>query len=129
VHLRKESEVVCPAVAMGGDERAAALVGDLVRMHDEVSDLLHTLVLFWEPVGNLTPAEQRGFADTAATLASLVTRMQEIEEGRLFPACDAAVPADDQLGWNEQFARFDRGPATKATWRTQVQLLAERWLA
>jgi hypothetical protein len=55
--------------------------------------------------------------------------MQEIEEGRLFPACDAAVPADDQLGWNEQFARFDRGPATKATWRTQVQLLAERWLA
>ncbi len=127
VHLRKESEVVCPAVAMCGDEPAAAVVGDLLRMHDEVGELLHTLVLFWEPVGELTPAEQQGFADTAATLASLVARMQRIEEDRLFPACDASVPADDQLGWNEQFAHFDRDPAIVAAWRARLEVLAERW--
>ncbi|MBL8727094.1 MAG: hemerythrin domain-containing protein [Planctomycetes bacterium] len=129
VHLRKESEVLCPAVAMGGDERAAALVGDLVRMHEEVGELLHTLVLFWEPVGELTTDEQQGFADTATTFASLVARMQGIEEERLFPACDATVPADDQLSWNEQFAQFDRDPAAIAAWRARLDVLAARWLA
>ena len=34
VHMRKETELVCPAVAMRGDERAAATVGELLRLHE-----------------------------------------------------------------------------------------------
>ncbi len=128
VHMRKECEVVCPAAAMSGDERTAALVGDLMRMQEEVGELLHTLILFWEPVGDLTPAEQQGFADTATTLATRVMRMQEIEERDLFPACVAAVPADDLLGWAEQFAELERGRSTRAAWQPRLGELARRWL-
>src|SRR5262245_50001544 len=35
VHMRKEAELVCPAVAMRGDDRAAATVGELFRLHEE----------------------------------------------------------------------------------------------
>jgi hemerythrin-like domain-containing protein len=129
VHLRKESDVVCPAVVMCGDERTAGLVGDLMRKHDEVSELLHSLVLFWEPVGDLTAAEQEGFADTADTLAARVHRMQELEENHLFPACEATVPADDLLGWKQQFAELERERGAAAAWRTRLEELAQRWVA
>ena len=81
VHMRKETELVCPAVAMRGDDRAAATVGELLRLHEEVTELSHSLVLFWEPVGELSPAERSGFADTAAGLASRILLMQSIEDG------------------------------------------------
>lgn len=129
VHLRKESDVVCPAVAMSGDERAATLVGDLVRMHDEVGELLHSLVLFWEPVGELTPAERHGFAETAATLVARVQRMQELEEREVFPICEATVPADDLLGFCAQFAGLERARGSAAAWRPRLAALAQRWLA
>lgn len=129
VHLRKESEVVCPAVAMRGDEQAAALVGDLLRMHEQVAELLQTLVLLWEPAGDLTAAEQQGFAETCSALAALVGRMQDLEERHLFPACDAAVPADDQLAWQGQFAALERDPGVASSWRTRLGILATRWSA
>lgn len=128
VHLRKESTVVYPAVAMGGDENAATLVGDLMRMHEEVCELLHSLILFWEPIGDLTPAEQQGFADTATTLIARVGHMQEIEERELFPACEADVPADDLLGFRAQFAELERERATAAAWQPRLAALAQRWL-
>lgn len=127
VHLRKESEVLCPAVAMRGDEPTAALVGELMRMHEQVGELLQALVLLWEPVGDLTPAEQLGFAETATALTSLVARMQELEERRLFPACDAVVPADDQLGWADQFAELERQLRGADAWRAPLRDLATRW--
>lgn len=128
VHMRKESDVVCPAAAMCGDERTATLVGDMVRMQEEVQELLHTLILFWEPIGELTPAEQRAFADTAAMFAARVQRMQEIEERELFPACEATVPADDLLGWRDQFAELERERGAGSAWRARLGELAQRWL-
>ena len=128
-HLRKESEIVCPAVAMRGDEQAATLVGELLRMHEQIRELVQALVLLWEPVGDLTPAEQSGFVETCGTLTALVTRMQQLEERRLFPACEAVVPADDQLAWKGLFADLDRAPGAAAAWRARIDDLAARWSA
>lgn len=127
VHLRKESECLYPGAAMAGDEAAAAMVGELMRLHDEVGDLLHALVLFWEPSGDLLPEEQCAFAATAATLAARVERMQQLEENALFPACDASVPADDQLDWNRRFAELERDRTPAATWQARLTALAQRW--
>jgi hemerythrin-like domain-containing protein len=129
VHLRKESEILYPLVAMHGDEHTAAVVGDLVRLQDEVSALLHTLILFWEPVGDLTSAERQGFVDTAATFTARVARMQAIEERELFSACDRTVPADDQIDWQARFADLERGRPPLAAWRERLAPLAARWAA
>lgn len=128
VHLRKEAEQVCPAVAMRGDDRAAALVGELMRMQEEVTELTHALVLFWEPASELSPGERAGFADTVDALAARILRMQHLEENELFPACDAAVPADDQLEWVEQFAQLEAERGGRAVWAPRVRALATKWL-
>ncbi|MDO8349518.1 MAG: hemerythrin domain-containing protein [Planctomycetota bacterium] len=127
IHFRKENELVWPAVAMRGEERSAALVGDLLRLQDEVAELVHTLVVFWEPVGELTSAEREGFAATATALVAQLRRMQELEEHELFRMCDATVPADDQLGWLAAFAQLDgeRGPL--AQWATRIDRLVRDW--
>lgn len=128
VHLRKESEHVGPALVMAGDERTAGLVGDWMRLHGEVIDLLHALVLFWEPSSELTRAERTGFAETAAAFRARVQRMHQLEERELFPACDASIPADDQLGFCERFAELERERGGVAEWRARVRALARTWL-
>jgi hemerythrin-like domain-containing protein len=128
VHLRKEAELICPAVAMRGDDRAAALVGELMRMQEEVAELTHALVLFWEPASELSPGERAGFADTVDALATRILRMQHLEENELFPACDAAVPADDQLEWIEQFARLEAERGGRGVWAARLRKLAATWL-
>jgi len=128
VHFRKENEMVWPAVAMRGEERSAAVVGDLLRLQDEVVELVHTLVLFWEPAGELTAAERSGFAATAAALVARLRHMQHLEERDLFSMCDAAVPADDQLEWLANFAQLDGERCPLATWETRIAVLAKDWL-
>ncbi len=128
-HLRKECEIVGPGIAMRGADEIATLVGELLRMQDEVCELIHSLVLFWEPLGELTPAERAGFADTASALGSRLQRMQELEERDLFPACDATVPPDDQIDWVEAFARLEAERAPRADWRARLSTLAGCWLA
>lgn len=127
-HLRKENEILGPAIAMRGDDEAATLVGELLRMQDDVSELIHSLVLFWEPLGELTSAERAGFADTAAAFAARQRRMMDLEERQLFPACDAAVPADDQLDWVAAFARLEAERAPRADWQRRIDALAGAWL-
>ena len=129
IHMRKEAEVVCPAVAMRGDEAAAETVGELLRLHEEVGELIHSLVLFWEPVGELTRAEQEGFADTVATLSSRARRMQEIEERKLFPACDTTIPADDRLDWPARFEELEAGRTGARAWGKQLAGIVRRWVA
>ena len=126
IHFRKENEVVWPAVAMRGEDRSAALVGDLLRLQDEVTELVHTLVLFWEPVGELTAAERSGFAATADALVAQLRRMRELEERELFRTCDAFVPADDQLDWLANFARLD-AERPRAEWGVAIDRLARNW--
>ncbi|HEX6812255.1 MAG TPA: hemerythrin domain-containing protein [Planctomycetota bacterium] len=128
VHMRKETELVCPAVAMRGDHRAAATVGRLLRLHAEVTELSHSLVLFWEPVGELSPAERLGFADTAAGLASRILLMQSIEERELFPACDASVPADDQLEWAATIQQQEAARGSCGSWARRITTLARKWV-
>ncbi len=118
--------MVWPAVAMRCEERSAALVGDLVRLQDEVAELVHTLVLFWEPIGELTAAERDGFAATATALVTQLRRMQELEEHELFRTCDAAVPADDQLDWVARFELLD-AERPRAVWASRIDGLANDW--
>lgn len=123
VHLRKEAELLCPAVAMRGDDRTAELVGDLMRMQDEVVELTHSLVLFWEPDTDLTPAERSGFADTVDAVLVRLARMQQLEERQLFVACDADVPADDQLDWLQRFSQLEDERGSCAVWAQRLQPL------
>lgn len=128
-HFRKESELVWPAVAMRCDERAAAMVGELLRLQEEVTELVHTLVLFWEPVGELTPAERIGFANTIGACSSRVLRMQDLEESQVFRCCDAIVPADDQLDWAEAFAHLDGERTPRDRWVHELRALQKKWPA
>jgi hemerythrin-like domain-containing protein len=126
VHLHKESSIVWPALAMHGSEELAMAVGDVIRLHEEVVELAHSLVLFWEPVGKLSPEERQGFADTADAVIVRLTRLREREERDLFPAVDAVVPADDRLDWNEQFERIERERSSRGSWTTWLGPLAAR---
>ncbi|MCK5944373.1 MAG: hemerythrin domain-containing protein [Planctomycetes bacterium] len=128
VHMRKEDEILGPAVAMRGDERAAEMVGELFRLHEEITELLHSLVLFWEPLGELTDAERGGFAETVVALIARLERRQHIEEQLLFPACDRFVPADDQLHWLEEFNQLEVERGARAEWSDRIDALATRWL-
>lgn len=128
VHMRKEDEILAPAVAMRADEEAAAVVGELMRLHEEITELAHSLVLFWEPVDDLTEAERAGFAETVQALVARLQRRQQLEEEDLFPACDANVPADDQLDWLGQFAQLEAGRSSREFWAAQIDQLATNWL-
>jgi len=127
VHMHKEAESLWPAVAMRGDDRCAGMVGDLLRLHEEITTLTHSLVLFWEPVAPLSTEELRGFADTVDAVCGRLARIAEIEEQCLFPACDASVPADDQLDWVQQFAHLEHERGGRRIWEQRLQPLLARW--
>lgn len=127
VHMRKEDEVMAPAVAMLADDDAAAVVGELLRLHEEITELAHSLVLFWEPIGDLTSSERSGFTETVRALVARLERRQQLEEDSLFPACDANVPGDDQLEWLEKFAQLDAERGSRAVWVARIDALVTRW--
>ena len=127
VHLHKHATVVGPALAMHGDEDLATAIGDVLRVHDEVVELVHSLVLFWEPADDLSPDERAGFADTVDAVAARLRRLARIDEEELFPACEALVPADDLIGWAEDFARVDAARTSRATWTERLAPLVARW--
>jgi hemerythrin-like domain-containing protein len=127
VHLRKEIELVCPAVAMRGDDRAAELVGELMRLHEEVGELTHSLILFWVPVDDLTTEERAVFADTCEAVTARLARMQQLEEAQLFPACDASIPADDQLDWIDRFGQLEQERGTRSIWAQRLAPLLPQW--
>lgn len=126
VHVRKEAEILWPSIALRADEATAAVIGELFRLQAEVQDLMHSLVLFWEPVDDLSPAEQDGFAATAAAFVARMRRMQRVEERTLFAVCDA-VPADDQLDWSVRFEEIDAGRVAGAAWQQRLAPIVGRW--
>jgi hemerythrin-like domain-containing protein len=129
VHMRKEAEALWPAVAMRGDDACAGMVGELLRLHEEITTLTHSLVLFWEPIEPLSADEQRGFAETVDQVCARLARIAELEEQCLFPACDASVPADDQLDWVQQFQQLEHERGGCQQWERSLQPLAARWPA
>jgi hemerythrin-like domain-containing protein len=128
VHMRKEDDLVGPAVAMRGDDRAAELVGSLFRLREEIDELLHSLVLFWEPLGTLTEQEQQGFLAAVEALVQRLKRRQQLEEEELFPACNRFVGADDQLHWIPAFRELEVERGRRDDWSGQIDALANRWL-
>lgn len=129
VHFRKEAGILVPALATWGDDHTAGLLGELMRLQDEAAELVHSLVLFWEPEGDLTDPERAGFADTAQLLAQRMNRIQEIEESELFEACDREVPRDDHLGWLHEFEALEGERGSRDAWSGRIADLAAHWLA
>ncbi|MFY9342507.1 MAG: hemerythrin domain-containing protein [Planctomycetota bacterium] len=127
VHFHKEGTWVLPALAVHGDERTAELVGRQLRRQEEVVELIHTLMLFWEPTSALSAAERAGFAETVGAIASRLQQMCTAEEAQLFAMCEAKVPADDRLEWREQFARLERERGGCDRWLPRLQALAAKW--
>lgn len=128
VHLHKESAMVWPAIAMHGSEHMAHLVGEVLRVHDEIVELTHSLVLFWEPASELSDDERIGFADTVDAVVARLRRLESLEEDALFPWCDAEVPVDDQLEWVAEFERIERGRFPRSGWAERLAPLAAAWL-
>ena len=128
VHMHKEDSLLAPAVAMRGDDEAAELVGELMRLHDEIEALLQSLVLFWEPLGQLTDEERRGFVAAVEALVQRLRRRQVLEEQQLFPACERFVGADDQLGWLSEFGKLEDERGRRSEWAERIEELASRWL-
>jgi hemerythrin-like domain-containing protein len=126
VHARKENEVVFPAVAMHAEDRAAELVGTVLRLQEDASELLHMLSLFWEPDGSLSAEERLCFLATARSYASRMQRLLSIEEQHLFPAVENRVPADDRLSWSAEFAAIEAGRQCLAHWQSTLQQILLR---
>lgn len=125
-HVRKEAEVVWPAIALRADESTATVIGELFRLQADVHDLMHSLVLFWEPIDDLSEAEQEGFAATVAAFVARLRRMQQLEENSLFTVCDA-VPPDDQIDWADRFREIDAGRVDSATWQKRLAPVVRAW--
>lgn len=126
-HLAKEAATVCPAVAMHGDDAAAAVVGEVLRLHEEVGELVCSLMWFWEP-SDLSAAERTGFGATVDALVRRLETLREIEETRLFPAAESEVPADDRLEWVQSFAA-DGPERSIDRWIPRITALAAVWVA
>lgn len=127
VHLHKESTALLPRLAMHGDEPTAHAVGDVLRLHDEIGELVHSLVLFWEPSTDLTAAERHGFAETVDAVVARCRRLAALEEGSLFPEFDRTVPADDQLDCQRECAAVEAERSAVAVWSQRLAPLAVRW--
>ena len=102
--------------------------GEVARLQEEAVELIHCLVLFWEP-GELSDAERAGFHATARALQERLGRMISLEEGKLFPACAANVPPDDLLDWIESFRRVELERSQGARWAPDLAELSTRWNA
>ena len=129
VHFRKEGEVVFPAIAMHGTDHDAEQIGLALRLQDEALSIVHSLVLFWEPSGDLTPAECAGFADAVQSLAALCERMVDLEEREIFAVATMRVPPDDRLDWPTAIAAIHHDRTSRAEWLPLLARLEQRWHA
>lgn len=129
VHMRKETDSIIPAVAMHADEAMAEVSGALAVAQDEASELLHTLVLIWEPQDRLEADERQVFADSAIAFQHRIEQLMRLEEQRIFPLAERCVPADDRLHWCDTFDAIDRGHEALAVWARRVAILRTRWAA
>lgn len=127
IHDRKEAEVVFPAVAMYGGDDAAEQIGRLLLAQEQARELLHTLVLFWEPVDELSAAERGCFVETARAYCSHMQRMLMLEETVVFPLAETAVPGDDRLSWSEEFAAIGAERPAALALRRQLLRVSQRW--
>ena len=126
VHHCKEARHLLPAVASRAGDATVEAAGILIIEHDETRELLHSLMMFWEPVDDLTPAERQGFAETARTYARRMQRHMEIEEGSLFRAARRLIPPDDLLALDASFGHVDER-SSSARWRAKLVDLRSRW--
>lgn len=127
VHCRKEAEVVLPALAVHGSDAQAELAGELLAAQEEAAQLLHALILFWEPHGNLTVEERSSFVETARHYGARLLRSAEVEDELLLPCVDHVVPADDRLDWDAAFHALGSTGPDAAAWRAQLAHVLARW--
>jgi hemerythrin-like domain-containing protein len=122
-HHAKEESLLLATLAAHGAEQAAEKIGALLREHQDTRELLYTLTLFWEPTDSLTRDEARAFARVARTYADRIERHMADEEVRFFPLAERAIPGDEQLDLQAQFAAADAGRRTRAEWTAVIAAL------
>lgn len=127
VHCRKEAEVVLPALAAHGSDAQAELAGELLAAQEEAAQLLHALILFWEPHGDLTPEERASFVATARHYTARVRRTADLEDEQLLPRIDQVVPADDRIDWDAAFRALGAAGPDATDWREQLAPVLARW--
>lgn len=127
VHGRKEGDLVLPALAIYGDEEAVLRAGSILRLHEEARELLQALVIFWEPVDDLTDQERDGFVRAARAYGLCMERAMTIEDEWLPLATERWVPADDRLGWDEAFRHIEQRRSSLARWLPHLDFLSARW--
>jgi hemerythrin-like domain-containing protein len=125
VHFVKEAWILRALAIFGrpGEVRAA---GEVLRSQEVTRDLLHALVLFWEPTETLTPAERRGFVRIAGAVDRGLVRGMLIEERQVFPAL-GLIPLEDRPGWSESTAAIETWRRAAADWRSELAELKQRW--
>lgn len=126
VHLQKEATWLWPSIVMRSEGITASAAGEVALLHEEATELIHCLVLFWEP-GELSEVEREGFAATTRALHDRLVRMMRLEEQTLFPACKHSVPADDLLEWADEFARIESARGGAAVWLVALRDVLAQW--
>ena len=127
VHHAKEDGTVYPLVMSFADDSLAETVGELIGDHIETKNLLHSLMLFWEP-DDLLAEEREVFAELACRYAKRLRRHMEAEEATLFPAAASLDPAAD-AEILARFAAVSTGRSTLAEWAALAAELEEHWIA
>jgi hemerythrin-like domain-containing protein len=126
VHCQVESECLLQGVSVHGNEKDLEHVGALVRAHEDLQTLVHSLAVLWEPRGNLTAAEREGFVRATDSLCKLFERSIELEETWLFAAA-RRVPLDDQLDWPAHFETLHTSHRPSGEWHRDIEALGDRW--
>lgn len=126
VHFAKESATVLAGVTLHGGDADVETAGAVLRTQEDARSLLHSLVLFWEPQGELTGPERAGFAAAVHAFAAALRRGMLLEEQQLFAAA-RAIPGDDRLGWEQACGDAERGRRPASEWRRELGALRRRW--
>jgi hypothetical protein len=112
---------------MFGRRKEAEAAGATLAAQAQFKELLHTLVLFWEPSGDLSSAERRGFEQAVRALESCLARCLRLEERHLFAAI-GDLPGDERLEWPGRCAAVEQGRRHRTEWHRELVDVADRWL-
>jgi len=126
VHVAKESRTLLTGVAAHGSDAEVESAGQAMRAQADALDLLHCLVLLWEPNGDLCDAERDSLLATSQALSRTLHRCMQLEEQHVFAAGNR-IPGDDRMEWPRIVAEIAAGARSAASWRPELAAIAARW--
>ncbi|MBI5850960.1 MAG: hemerythrin domain-containing protein [Planctomycetes bacterium] len=125
-HQRREQRTIYPLVMELADDKVAEKVGQMLADHEETTELMQSLWLFWEP-GALRPDEIAVFVQLANAYIARLRRHLALEELVLFPPAQNI----DEKRRTEMLADLEQHDGVQrdaAAWSAVVAGLEERWI-